>query len=33
MSRCPKCGSKECCGGDMVREIDALEAEVEVEGE
>lgn len=25
MSRCPQCGSKECCGGDMAEQMETLE--------
>lgn len=28
MSKCPQCGSKECCGGDMQVELEALRAQV-----
>ena len=26
MSRCPECGMKECCGGDMAAEITRMES-------
>ena len=28
MSRCPICGMKECCGGELTEEIEALQEQL-----